>query len=450
LERRLLATDLVERDLSGAELSRRSFGEGSVFLSPAGDRLVTLANNSLVDLGSGKVMPLEMKSDSTGSLPVFSARGGMVLVGDGVFRTADGARVSNINPEGRLGMFGGSQVALAADGRHVVRLGSGRASLLDVEAKGVRAALGPPLAPSMEGDNSGVTDLAISRDGKLLIYNISSQGAFAIQVAPKLADSQMLWHTRVELSMSVDVTNDGSLVTVGGDGRAIFDGLDGHAIWRALPPPPSVSLDVNEYCLLDRLRFSPKATWLASSDYSRDLQVFKMGAEPPWQPFLELEGGCDAAAFSRDERLMATSAAALYRTGASPDAWSRVWSQPLSTTPGVLGYPINDIAFSPDDTQLLVSRCADRNGLCTTTFLDAATGAVLRQPAELTGPHPVFSPDGSWVVAADQLLHLPSGRVRSLGAAASPKNPALFTPDGDIIAGAEDGSITRYCRNEGH
>jgi Tol biopolymer transport system component len=146
---------------------------------------------------------------------------------------------------------------------------------------------------------------------------------------------------------------------------------------------------------------------------------------------------------------MATSAAALYRTGASPTDWKQVWSSPLPTpSSSDFAYGPKDVQFSPDGKQLLVSRCADLHGACVTTLLSIATGAVSRQVTELNGPHPSFSPDGSWIVAADQLLHLPSGEVRSLGVQADPQSPSIFTPGGDIIAGSASGALTLYCRKQ--
>ncbi|MDF3072305.1 MAG: hypothetical protein K0R38_7906, partial [Polyangiaceae bacterium] len=112
------------------------------------------------------------------------------------------------------------------------------------------------------------------------------------------------------------------------------------------------------------------------------------------------------------------------------------------------GFVSSDVDFSPDETQLLVTSCTRPDGGCAATLLDAKTGAVTRKLTELTGPHPAFSPEGSWIIAANQLLHLPSGEARSLAEDASPTNPAIFTSEGDIIAGSADGSLTRYCREE--
>lgn len=109
-------------------------------------------------------------------------------------------------------------------------------------------------------------------------------------------------------------------------------------------------------------------------------------------------------------------------------------------------YGVDDVQFSPDEKLLLVSKCRARMR-CLTSLLDAETGELVRSLPELDGPHPRFSPDGSWVVGADQLFHIPSGDFRVLAAGAAPDSPAIFTPSGDIIAGSPDGTLTQYCRS---
>jgi hypothetical protein len=443
VERTGPSNNIVLRDFAGRELSRRELGEGSITLSPAGDRAVV--GSDLIDLDTGDVIAWDVPPASGSSEPLFSPRGEMVLIGDGVFSAADGVRHFRLDPEGRLARRGGDWTALSADGSRAVSSGVGRATVLDAEAKGVRAVLGPPPPLDPTRGNQGTSDLAISRDGSLLLHNLRGFAAFGIRVAPSFSDSQVLWDVRVEINLSVEVSTDGRLAAVGGDGRAIYDARDGQVVWDASPPPPEVP---EQICLLDRLRFSPKATWLAGSDYSRKLQIFPVNGAKPWEPLLELPANCDAPAFSRDERLMATSAAALYRTGAASIDWEQVWSSPFPVPDSPnFDYGPKDVQFSPDSTQLLVSRCNDLNGPCTTTLLSVATGAISRQVPELTGPHPSFSPEGSWIVAANQLLHLPSGEVRSLGAEADPSSPSIFTPSGDIIAGSASGALTLYCRD---
>src|SRR6185369_12378097 len=129
----------------------------------------------------------------------------------------------------------------------------GRATLFDVQALGVGAVLGPPPLP--ETRENGTSDIAISRDGSLLVHSVETFSTFGIRVAPSFGDSRVIWGARVELNLGVDVSSDGKFVAVGGDGRAIYDGRDGHTIWPSAPPPPAIMADI---CLLDRLQFSPQ------------------------------------------------------------------------------------------------------------------------------------------------------------------------------------------------
>jgi len=59
------------------------------------------------------------------------------------------------------------------------------------------------------------------------------------------------------------------------------------------------------------------------------------------------------------------------------------------------------------------------------------------------GEGPSFSPGGRWIVGGDTLIDLRSGKTQTIAPGAS---ESLFAPNGDIIAGGRDGSLTRYCR----
>jgi hypothetical protein len=407
-----------------------------------------VVDGRLQNAETGEVVAWDVEPAPAVGPPLFSPRGEVVLVGDGIYDARAGARRFSIPSLGRLATTFGAWRVLSSDGRYTLASGEGRATLFDVEALGVGAVLGPPPLSDTESRRR-TSDLAISRDGSLLVHNVEAFAAFGIRVAPSFGDSQVIWGARVELGLGVDVSSDGRFVALGGDGRAIYDARDGHAVWPAAPPPATV--DIDDICLLDRLRFSPQATWIATSWYSNELQVFRFeggSSSDPWLSGGVVPGHCDAPAFSRNGRLLATSAAALYETTATHDDWKQVWSSPVNPALAgeYAGYTSNDVDFSPDETQLLVSRCW-MPGRCVTTLLSAATGAVVRSIPELEGPHPAFSPEGSWLVAANKLLHLPSGEVRSLSADADPGSPAVFTPEGDIIAGSATGALTRYCRH---
>jgi hypothetical protein len=284
----------------------------------------------------------------------------------------------------------------------------------------------------------------------LLVSNVLSFAAFALNVAPRFADSKVVWSASLEINLEVDVSPDGKTVALAGDGRGLFGGVDGRILWPSPPPPPEIGPGI---CLPIRLRFSPQMTWLAGNYYTRVVDVFDvrdLARGTPPVPFLQLPSGCDAVAFSRDDRLMATSGGALYQTARNAEGWRKLWSAIVPAPPEddrtITSGLANDVSFSPDETQLLVSRCTEISAGCVVSLLSVDTGAVLRQLPELQSPHPSYSPDGSWIVAGGTLLHLASGDVRKLDAAMA-TTTALFTPDGDIIAGSADDVLTRYCRS---
>jgi WD40 repeat protein len=440
-------TDVVTRDFTGRERARvRLARTGPAFLSAAGDRLVM--TGTLWDLERMIAVPWTANPSNFWSpTPAFTPAGDLVLFGDGLFRTADGARLQTVSDTSRLARADEGTVVLSPDGRRAVSMEFGRATLMDVPSLGIAAVLGPPSLPEATRPTPPINHLALSRDGSLLVSNAWAFAAFAFNLAPQFADSKVIWSASLEINLEVDVSADGKTVAIAGDGRALYGGVDGRIVWPSPPPPAAVGPDI---CLPVRLRFSPKMTFLAGNNYSRVLDVFDVrdvsrGTAPV--PLVHLPAGCDAVAFSRDERLMATSGAALYRTAPNPDGWLKLWSAAVPAPPRdnfTVDGLANDVSFSPDETQLLVSRCTQTS--CLVNLLGVETGAILRALPELQAPHPSFSPDGSWIVAGGTLLHLSSGDVRELDPAVA-TTTALFAPDGDIIAGSADDVLTRYCRS---
>jgi hypothetical protein len=443
-------TDVVTRDFSGRERARLKLARtGPAFLSPSGDRLVM--TGKLWDLDLMTTVPWTANPDRFWSpTPAFSAAGDLVLVGDGLFRTADGARLATVDEASRLARAREGTVVLSSDGRRAVSIEFGRATLMDVPSLGIAAVLGPPSLPEAPQPARPINHLALSRDGSVLVSNVVSFAAFGFKLAPRFADSRVVWSAAVELNLEVDVSADGETAAVAGDGRTLYGGADGRLVWPSPPSPPPT--DIGAICLPVRLRFSPKMTWLAGNNYTRVIDVFDvrdLSTGTPPVPLVHLPAGCDAVAFSRDDRLMATSGAALYRTAPNADGWRKLWSAVVPAPPqdGIITDGLaNDVSFSPDETQLLVSRCTTFSAGCVVSLLSVDTGTVLRALPELQSSHPSFSPEGSWIVAGGTLLHLPSGDVRKLDPDQA-TTTALFTPDGDIIAGSADDALTRYCRS---
>jgi WD40 repeat protein len=426
-------------------------------LAPTGDRLLTGDEPpSLWDLDTGKAVSWSAYPGRAPAQATFNPAGDLVLLGGGVFRTSDGALVRAADPEGRTARFAFQAFALSPDGTSAVLSEFGRATLETVSAPGTATVLGGP-PPLPDGRTARINHIASSADGSVVVANVLGIWAFGVRPAPNFADSRIVSTLFAEVNADVDVSADGALATIAGDGRALFGAQDGRILWRPPVPLPTVPS-----CPTEKLRLSPKKTWAAGANYFQVLDVFPItdtaGVEGPL-PLLSVPSGCgDSAVFSRDERLMATSLPALYRTGTTAAGWQKVWSGPEPAKASSLDLNAsgfgNDVRFSPDESQLLVSQCATWD-TCSSRLLDVASGAVVRDLPQLTGPHPAFSPDGSWIVAGGTLVHLSTGETRTLSSVGAPDTAgapavgiitALFTPDGNIIAGSSDGSLTRYCR----
>jgi len=439
-----VSVDVVTRDFSGQETARVKLErhQGNAVLSPAGDRVASSYPPALWNVdGQALLFIEETDGDSRVFQPAFTAAGDRVLLANGVFRTADGTRTATLTPLSSLDHA--LPLALSPDGARAIAISHGRASLFDVSAPGFAAVLGPPLGWPRER----VKTLAISADS-VLVAAISGD-AFGIRLAPRFEDSSTAWVIAVgDTTLDGDISADGKWATAAGDNRAIHSATDGRVVWPS--PPPS-----GTPCIGSRLAVSPHGKWAAGASYSGTMDVFSLTdtTRAAWAPVATFPTTCwGAAAFSRDERMLATSVPELYRLDPTGTTWKPVWSHFADTLPGS-PYPNSgdfrdDVRYSPDETLMLVSHCEvlPTSRGCRVALYDTATGNVARPLPELTAPMPSFSPDGSWIVAGSTLLHLPSNDTRSIDPTLF-INVATFTPDGDIVGGADDGVLVRYCRD---
>jgi hypothetical protein len=448
-------------DFSGAEISSVPLEKGGACplgarLSPRGDRVAAAASDpagwaSESDVGAivwnadtgARLVTVTTGDRATMAGAVFTPSGDRVLVGDGIFAAMDGTRLG----PARLPRDSTATLALAPDAGTVVvlqPLSEGRASLLSVPDGHPIEMLGPPpLAHSEEERN--ISALALSGDGKLLVVEPFRGSAFVLQLGTRIEDAAILWPMFTSIGLNADISASGTFASISGDVRQLYRVADGALIWDTMPPPTLIEV---YGCTGTQLRLSPTGRWAAGTGYMNSLDVFAVASGTPWQRIAALPTGCqDTAAFSRDEKLMATSTPALYRTGELQEDWKPVWAKtpsPLSGTLEGLSQWGNEVRFSPDETKLLVSHCD--MWTCDATLYAVADGAPVQELPALTAPHPSFSPEGHWVIAGGVLQHLPSGATRSLDASGK-TTVAIFAPNGDIIAGAKDESVTRYCRD---
>ncbi len=449
---------IVTRDFAGTQLLEQEIempptgpAEGA-WLSPAGDRVVTLGSFAQmfdVDRGSS------MRSTREAHDVAFDYRGTLTRFGDGVFDTRLGKIVREVgNADAEVSPFSDAvtPVALSSDATQELVLSEGNAALRRIDTTSFVLVFAGPTQRREEHSKVGVSDLAISGDGSLLVLQGQGWYAFGLRVAEKFeASSLAWWATAPEAPWVSDLSADGKWLAVSGDNRVLVDAADGHVQWPLVLPPPSAA------CFGSQLRLSPSGKWAAGESYGKTIDVFAVSAEASEfpTPLVSLPAaGCLAAvAFSRDESLMATSGPELYATDDHDSDWKLRWT----ARAGDAGHGaddfdsvLNEVRFSPDQQSLLVSRCPPTGDDCIAKLHSVADGSVSRELPELTAPHPAFSSEGHWLVSGSTLLHLPSGKVVSLAAPSSSASiaTAIFAPNGDIIAGFDDLSVTRYCRSQ--
>jgi hypothetical protein len=227
---------------------------------------------------------------------------------------------------------------------------------------------------------------------------------------------------------------------VSGDGWATYSGEATRRIEHVLPEPAG-----NGNCILTTLRASPANRWLGVGQNTAALHV-RDRASGEHVATIETPGCNTRAAFSSDERYLATSGAALYRTS----DWARLWTAHRIGAPGPSDFDppadlYQDVAFLSGDTELLVSHCGGQPGpnTCRYALYSVADGTLIRELPQLGAHRASVSAESHWVAAGKVLLHVPTNTVRTLDPA-----PALsvFTPEGDLIGASDDGTLTHYCR----
>lgn len=113
--------------------------------------------------------------------------------------------------------------------------------------------------------------------------------------------------------------------------------------------------------------------------------------------------------------------------------------------------PNDSVSFTPDGDMLLVSHCTYRFPIdldprpvqCEIPKLvRVSDGSIVREYPNARGLHPQLSPDGTWMVAGDNLVRLATGAAISLGAGSS---LSLFLGARTIVAATDAGDLPVYC-----
>jgi hypothetical protein len=444
-------------DFSGVEVSsvvldsRPGYCPIYAQLSPKGDRVAGEANVGddtgavLWDADTGSRLVTVSNADwsaAGAATGAFTPSGDRVLLGSEIFSTHDGAPVGTTHISFSTAS---SALVLAPDAGTLLVLEhtvGTRASLISLPDGRPLEMLGPPPL-ARQGAPRQISALALSGDGALLVVETYGGSAFVLRPGGHFEDSATLWPMWTSIGFTTDISASGTFAAVSGDERQLYRVADGALIWTSIPA------QVPAGCSGTQLRLSPSGRWAAGTGETNTMDVFPTASATSWQRIAALPTGCqDTAVFSRDEKVMATSTPSLYRTGDKLEDWQPVWATtpppPPTDSSGYLANWGNEVRFSPDETKLLVSHCV--GWACDARLYGVADGALLQELPTLKSPHPSFSPEGHWVVAGSTLLHLPSGAIRPYDASDN-ATVAIFAPNGDIIAGASDESVTRYCRD---
>lgn len=421
----LVAVTIAIEALPGAR------GEERFVVSPRADTFVSIPNNNFAPSPSGLWSSEgRLLAQVNGRGLTYSPDGALVVLGDQLLDSRTGDSLSTVSSE--------SMGRINRDASRV-------ASVETIEGTSVitirELATGDPLRIQAAASSSSepLQGLAISPDGSQLA--VGKDIAVLWRIAPDFVDSQQRDVGLVYRLQDVEFSPIAELL-ISGNGPRMYS----IEATRLVEDVTSESA-VFEGCQFRTLRASPANRWLAVVQQNGALSVRDRAADGSSVATIETSQCNTRAAFSSDERYLATTEAALYRTS----DWSRVWSKPRINFPGLsdLGTPeedlYQDVAFLSGDTELLVSHCGGQPGpnTCRYALHSVADGTLIRELPQLGAHRASVSAESHWVAAGKVLLHLPTDTVRTLDPA-----PALsvFTPEGDLIGASEDGTLTRYCR----
>jgi WD40 repeat protein len=280
------------------------------------------------------------------------------------------------------------------------------------------------------------TSLAVSPDGHYLAAGSSTTWIW------DLRSGAFVRMIHSDGGLQYGFSRDGALLAMTGDGRYVFRVADGGELFTVGSRAPN--------CV----------DWSSAGAISPDKRTLALGS----CGFLELhaiDGSgvqrlpsrvfAPGVAYSADGHFLATSGPELYRG----DGGERLWPADVPPVPDpgnltFLEYSLRDntVSFSPDGALLLVSNTIDKpNGgmkawTASTQLLRVSDGALVHDFGGALPRGPSFSPDGAWIVAGGQLVHLATLAFSTLPL---DQEVSAFLPDGRIAALGQDSVVRLYC-----
>ncbi len=288
--------------------------------------------------------------------------------------------------------------------------------------------------------------MTISANGQFLATS-DLENVMVFRIASSFSKSAAIQSTATCAEpFRISLSQDGAMLLCSGDGWTLSRTVTKEVV-DIFPSPDSISLD---NCTLTTGSLSSRDTWLVIAGYDFLLNIRRtqsLSGPSMAVPSARCNGH---AAFNADESLMATTGAELYRTS----DWTRIWSAPIGSPDSIGPFgkdasPFSDVQFMPGGRELLISLCGPRDVFnCAYALYSADSGHTIRQLPALTAQKAAVSAEGHWIVSGRTLQHLPTGTLRTLELDGKPASLAIFTPNGDIIAGMPDKTLVRYCRSD--
>lgn len=314
-------------------------------------------------------------------------------------------------PDGQsLGVFGkdGRLLRFATDGSGQRPVDSGEFGITDELLALAASPDGRHLAASAFG-LTWVFDLT----GRALVHRFAGEGAWKPVFSP-----------------------DGKELALAGDARVVFRLSDGEVVTQVAP-----EFSYDGFCW-PGLVFSRDGTTLASGSCGKVELYDRAGRRIAHRASMARAPG---VTFSPDGMRLGTTGPELWSADPASPGWLM---GPPPKNPGREDFALMDdtAAFSPDGTLLLVSTAVREAGgsptwHTATSLISAADGRVVRSLGGELARRPSFSPDGEWIVAGTDLIHVASNARARLGGQLS---MATFLPDGRIVGAGKDAGPEKY------
>lgn len=302
-----------------------------------------------------------------------------------------------------------------------------------------------PTLPSIAGHTGPAYALSRSPDGRYLASTgFHTQPRIFLWDLTTIAAVGTLPGTE-GFNVGTTFSPDGRFIGVFGDGAYVARIPDGRRVLSAAPSP-IVATNYAGYQLAFGPQFTGTGAVALGIPGGAHVQTITLGASeqtlqsPDLPEFPSTGDSTPGIAFSPDGKRLAT-AASMWSTEDNSLLWSV--ADPTLQPATLDAVPGSWAAFSPDGTLVVVSTCpalGDRCVAAQSRVLLASTGKLVREIGG--GRHPVFSGNGTAVLAGNTLTDIATGAVTFLPVTAS---VSLFASDRLIVAAGDDGSLRMLC-----